>query len=156
MEPYRNFRHLEKLFGVTWRDLVALEPALEELLGTARETSDICRRPADVDWFFVSMGNELAGLVGLTGKNHGHPVLGSAKAYEIAYWKLYDAVAELLPARSGRTEAFRAAKERSPILPITRWPRYVPLPTEKGVTSNREDQSERGPKPWLVLDPRKE
>jgi hypothetical protein len=111
MEPYRNFRHLEKLSGVTWRDLIALEPALEELLETARETSAICRRPADVDRFFVPIGNELAGLVGLTGKNHRHPVLGSTKAYEIAYWKLYDAVVGSLPARSGGAEAIRAARK---------------------------------------------
>ncbi len=101
MEPYRNSRHLEKLFGVTWRDLVALEPMLEELLEIARQASALCRRWADVDRFFVPIGNELAGLVGLTGKNHQHPVLGSNKAHEIAYWKLYDAMVGLLPARSG-------------------------------------------------------
>jgi hypothetical protein len=129
MEPYRNFRHLEKLFGVTWRDLVALEPSLEELLGTVRATSAMCRRPGDVDRFFVSIGNELAGLVGLTGKNHRHPVLGSSRAFEIAYWKLYDAVVGWLPARSGEAEAARGARKLPPILSITRWPRYVPLPT---------------------------
>jgi hypothetical protein len=33
MGPYRNYRHLEKLFGVTWRDLVEVEPGLEEWFG---------------------------------------------------------------------------------------------------------------------------
>jgi hypothetical protein len=139
MEPYRNFQHLEKLFGVTWRDLVAMEPALEELLGTARQTSVICRRWADVGRFFVPIGNALAGLVGLAGKNQRHPILGSAKAYEVAYWKLFDEAVGALPARFDGVEAARAARKPSPTLTITRWPRYVPLPTEKGVASYWED-----------------
>jgi len=141
MEPYRNFRHLEKLFGVTWRDLVAMEPALEELLGTARQTSDIYRRWADVDRFFVRIGNALAGLVGLAGKNHRHPILGSAKAYEVAYWKLYDAVACLLPTRTAGAEAAGAARKLASSLSITRWPRYVALPTEHRVPSYWEEQT---------------
>lgn len=140
MEPYRNFRHLEKLFGVTWRDLVAKEPALEELLGTARQTRVICRRWADADQFFVPIRNALAGLVGFTATNRLHPVLGSAKAYEVAYWKLYDVVAGLLPARSGGTQAIRAARKLPPTLAITCWPRYVPLPTQQGAAYNWADQ----------------
>jgi hypothetical protein len=139
MEPYRNFRHLEKLFGVTWRDLVATEPALEELLGTARETSVICRRWADVDRIFVPVRNALAGLVGLAGKNQQHPILGSAKAYEVAYWKLFDEVVGALPTRFDGAEEARAARKSSPTLSISRWPRYVPLPTEKVVVSYWED-----------------
>ena len=141
MEPYRNFRHLEKLFGVAWRDLVALEPMLEELLGTARQTSAIRRRWADVDQSFAPIRNTLAGLVGFTGKHHGHPVLGSTKAYEIAYWKLYDAMIGSLPARSGGVEAIRAARKFSPTLSISRWPRYVPLPTEHRVAASWEDKT---------------
>ena len=139
MEPYRNYRLLEKLFGVTWRDLAAMEPALEELLHTARQTSVICRRWADVDRSFLPIGNALAGLVGLAGKNQRHPILGSAKAYEIAYWKLFDEVVEALPARFDGVEAARAARKPSPTLSITRWPRYVPLPTGRGVVSYWED-----------------
>jgi hypothetical protein len=116
-----------------------MEPALEELLGTARQTSVNCRRWADVDRFFVPIGNALAGLVGLAGKNQRHPILGSTKAYEIAYWKLFDEVVEALPARFDGAEAARAARKPPPSLSITRWPRYVPLPTEKGVASYWED-----------------
>ena len=139
MEPYRNVRNLEKLFGVTWRDLIALEPTLEGLLETAREASIICRRWADVDRFFVPIGNALSGIVGLAGKNQRHPILGSAKAYEVAYWKLFDEVVGALPARFDGVEAARAARKPSPTHSITRWPRYVPLPTEQGVASNWED-----------------
>ena len=141
MEPYRNVRNLEKLFGVTWRDLIALEPTLEGLLETAREASIICRRWADVDRFFAPIRNTLAGLVGFTGKNHRHPLLSSTKAYEVAYWILFDAVAGLLPARSGGAEANRAARTLSPTVAITCWPRYVPLPTEQGMASHWEDQT---------------
>jgi hypothetical protein len=138
MEPYRNYRHLEKLFGVTWRDLVALELTLGELLGTARQTSVICRRWADMDRFFTPIQNTLATLVGFTGKNRRHPILGSAKAYEVAYWKLYDAVACLLPTRSAGAEAAGTAREFASRIVIERWPRYVPLPTEPKVTPSRE------------------
>jgi hypothetical protein len=140
MEPYRNFRLLEKLFGVTWRDLVAMEPALEELQETARQTRVICRRWADVDQFFAPIRNAVAGLVGFTGKNRLHPVLGGTKAYEIAYWKLYDVVAGLLPARSRGTEAIRAARKLPPTLAMRHWPRYVPLPTQQGAAYNWADQ----------------
>jgi hypothetical protein len=139
MEPYRNFRHLEKLFGVTWHHLVELEPTLEELLLTAQEMSAKCHRWADVDRFFVPIGNRLSGLVGFAARNHGHPVLASANAYDVAYWKLYDAVAGLLPTRSLQAEAIHSAKKLSPTLAITRWPRYVPLPTEMSVASYWED-----------------
>jgi hypothetical protein len=44
--------------------------------------------------------NELAGLIGFAGKHHRHPVLGSVGAYAVAYGKLYDAVAGLLPGRA--------------------------------------------------------
>jgi hypothetical protein len=136
MEPYRNFRHLEKLFGVTWRDLVELEPALEGLLLTAQEMNAECRRWADVDQCFVPIGNRLSGLVGFAGRNHRHPVLGSTRAYEVAYWRLYEAVAGLLPARSREAEAIHSARKLSPTLTITRWPRYVPLPSEQGAATN--------------------
>jgi hypothetical protein len=119
--------------------LVALEPTLEKLLGTAQQTSVICRRRTDVDRLFVRIGKALAGIVGFGGKNHRHPVLGSTKAYEVAYWKLYDEVVGALPARSGRAEAAHAARKLSATVSITRWPRYVPLPTEQGVASNWED-----------------
>jgi hypothetical protein len=136
MEPYRNYRHLEKLVGVTWRDLIELEPALEELLWTARQTSVFCRRWADVDQFLVPIRNTLTGLVGFAGKSPWHPVLGSTKAYEVAYWKLYDAVAGSLPARSRAAETIRTERKLAPTLAITRWPRYVPLPTEQEAASN--------------------
>jgi hypothetical protein len=58
-----------------------------------------------VERFFSPLRNSLAGLVGFAGKHHRHPVLGSAGAYEVAYWRLYDAVAGLLPGRAGETVA---------------------------------------------------
>lgn len=140
MEPYRNCRHLEKLVGFSWHDLVELEPTLDELLWTARQTSVICRRWADVDRVFEPIRNTLAGLVGFTGKNHRHPVLGSTKAYEVAYWKLYDEVAGLSPARFTRAETTRMASKLPPTLAIIGWPRYVPLPADQGAASNWTDQ----------------
>jgi len=41
--------------------------------------------------------DELVELIGFAGKHRRHPVLGSVGAYEVAYWKLYDAVAGSLP-----------------------------------------------------------
>jgi hypothetical protein len=58
----------------------------------------------DVDRVFAPIRNTLAELVGFASKNRCHPVLGGPQAYQIAYWKLYDAVAGLLPARARRAE----------------------------------------------------
>jgi hypothetical protein len=87
--------------GITWGELTALEPRLEELLWAARAASATCRRWSDVDRVFVPIQNTLTELVGFAGRHHRHPVLGSAGAYLVAYWKLYDAVAALLLVRAG-------------------------------------------------------
>jgi hypothetical protein len=104
MNPYPNFRDLERLSGVAWCDLAGLEPRLAELLWAARQACVTCRRWSDVERAFAPIRNALAELVGFAGKNRGHPVLGGPGAYEVAYWKLYDAVAGLLPGRAGGPE----------------------------------------------------
>ena len=104
MKPYPNFRDTERLCGITWADLSALEPRLEELLWAARAASATCRHGWDVDRVFAPIRNILTELVGFAGRHHRHPVLGNAGAYQVAYWKLYDAVAGLLPDHSGKKE----------------------------------------------------
>jgi hypothetical protein len=42
MKPFPNFRELECLAGVTWQDLVELEPRLGELLWRARQAGASC------------------------------------------------------------------------------------------------------------------
>jgi hypothetical protein len=120
-KPYPNLRVLERLSGITWGDLTALEPRLGELLWAARQACVTCHRWSQVDQIFSPIRNTLAELVGFAGKNHGHPVLGSPRAYEIAYWKLYDAVAGLLPNRGvSSTESLerqRAEKDAQPPCP---------------------------------------
>jgi hypothetical protein len=101
MKPYPNFRDTERLSGITWGDLTALEPRLEELLWAARAASATCHGWSDVDRVFAPIRNTLTELVGFAGRHRRHPVLGSVGAYQIAYWKLYDAVAGLLPVRAG-------------------------------------------------------
>jgi hypothetical protein len=100
MSCYPSFRDAESFSGITWRDLTALEPALEGLLFEALRASTCCRRWTDVDRLFAPIRNALAELVGFAGRHRHHSVLGSVGAYQIAYWKLYDAVAGLLPRRS--------------------------------------------------------
>jgi anti-anti-sigma factor len=85
--------------GVTWGQLVDLEPELGAMLRGARMAGAGCRTYADVERAFSPVRNELAGLIGFTGKHRRHPVLGSVGAYEAAYQKLYDAVAGLVPRR---------------------------------------------------------
>jgi hypothetical protein len=104
MKPYPNFQDLERFSGITWSDLTALEPQLGELLWTARHACVTCRRWADVDQAFAPLRSTLTELVGFNGKHHRHPILGSAGAYEVAYWKLYNAVAGLLPGRGTAAE----------------------------------------------------
>jgi hypothetical protein len=62
------------------------------------------RRWSDVDGVFALIRNTLTELVGFAGRHHRHPILGSTGAYEVAYWKLYDAVAGLRSARAGSAE----------------------------------------------------
>ena len=97
MKPYPNIRDMERPAGITWGDLTALEPRLEALLWAARRASVGCRRWSEVDPVFVPIRSALTELIGFAGGHHRHPVLGGAGAYQVAYWKLYDAVAGLLP-----------------------------------------------------------
>ena len=101
MKPYPNIQDLERQSGITWRQLAEQEPGLEDLLWRARQACVTCRRWSDVDRVFAPIRNVLAELAGFASRNHRHPVLGCAGAYQVAYWKLYDAVAGLLPGRAG-------------------------------------------------------
>jgi hypothetical protein len=97
---------VERTHGVTWPQLVELEPEVEALLWRARQVGAGCRTLPAAEGAFGLVRNELAGLVGFAGKHHRHPVLGRVGAYEVAYWKLHDAVAGLLPDRAApRDEA---------------------------------------------------
>jgi anti-anti-sigma factor len=98
---YPSACDVERTHGVTWGRLVELEPRLDFLLWRARLAGGGCRAFTDVDRVFGPLRNELAELIGFAGTHHRHPVLGGVGAYEVAYWKLYDAVAGLLPARAG-------------------------------------------------------
>jgi anti-anti-sigma factor len=103
-DRYPNVDDVQRTHGVAWGELVELEPQLEALLWRARQAGAKCRTLTDVARVLSPLQGELAGLIGFLGKHHRHPVLGSVGAYEVAYWKLYDAVAGLLPARAGGGE----------------------------------------------------
>src|SRR5262249_13197373 len=108
MHPYPDIRTLERTHGVTWHELVELEPRLAQLLWESRQACVSCRRWPDVDRIFVPIRNSLAELVGFSRRHHWHPILGSLGAYEVAYWKLYTAVAASLPGRAnGSADAVR-------------------------------------------------
>jgi hypothetical protein len=83
---------VQRSFGISWGQLVELEPELESLLQRVGSAGGRRRPVADQDRVFGPLRNELASLVGFAGKHHRHPILGSAGAYEVAYWILYDAV----------------------------------------------------------------
>jgi len=100
MKPYPNLQDVERRSGVTWHELVELDSRLAELLWEARRSCGNCRRWSDVEPAFAPIRNRLADLVGFARNDRRHPVLGSAEAYQVAYWKLYDAVAGLLPIRA--------------------------------------------------------
>jgi hypothetical protein len=97
---YPDVDAVQRTFRVTWGELVELEPQLETLLGRARTAGASCRTFTDVDRAFGPVRNELAELIGFAGKHHRHPVLGSVGALEVAYWKLYDAVAGSVAGRA--------------------------------------------------------
>jgi hypothetical protein len=95
---------VQRAHGIAWSRLVELEPQVETLLWRARQAGAGCRTTGDVDRAFNPLREELTSLIGFLGKHHRHPVLGSAGAYEVAYWKLYDAVAGLLAGCTGGPE----------------------------------------------------
>jgi hypothetical protein len=100
---YPNVNDVQRTFEVTWEQLVELEPRLETLLERVRLAAAGYRTYTDVDRVFGPFRNELAALVGFAGKHFSHPVLGSTGAYEVAYWKLYDAVVGSLPGGTAGT-----------------------------------------------------
>jgi hypothetical protein len=95
--PYPKVADVQRAHGVTWAELVEREPAVEDLLWQARSAGASCRSVAAVERAFAPLRSDLTELIGFMGKHHRHPLLGSVGAYEVAYWKLYDALANLLP-----------------------------------------------------------
>ncbi|HKB36374.1 MAG TPA: hypothetical protein VKD72_07970 [Gemmataceae bacterium] len=104
MKTSPSFRDLEFIHGVTWQELTELEPRLGELLCVARDACLTCRCWSDVGRAFAPIQNTLAELVGFASKNHRHPVLCRRGAYQVAFWKLYEAVAGLLLGRAAGAE----------------------------------------------------
>jgi anti-anti-sigma factor len=84
---------VERTHGVSWAELVEREPEVETLLWRARSAGAGCQNMAAVDRAFAPLRSDLARLIGFMGKHHRHSLLGSVGAYEVAHWKLYDAVA---------------------------------------------------------------
>jgi anti-anti-sigma factor len=108
---FPNVRDLERTHGITWFQLIELEPQVERLLWRARLAGSKWRPFMDVERFFGPVREELAELIGFSGKHHRHPVLGSAGAYAVAYGKLYEAVAGPLPGADGGTPANQSGLE---------------------------------------------
>jgi hypothetical protein len=96
---YPSVDDVQRMHGITWTQLVDREPEVESLLWQARSAGARCQTVVDVNRAFVPLRNELAGLLGFTGKHRRHSVLGCIGAYEVAYWKLYDALAGQLSSR---------------------------------------------------------
>jgi anti-anti-sigma regulatory factor len=99
-KPHAKMEGAQGSGRVTWARLAELEPKLETLLWRARGVGAGCRTFTDADHAFGPVRNELVALIGFAGPHHWHPILGSAEAYQVAYSKLYDAVAGLLPRRA--------------------------------------------------------
>jgi hypothetical protein len=107
MQDYPRVQELEDLHGITWGELVDLEPQLDQLLRKASIAGAACRDRSGAARVFAPFRNALPELIGFSGTHRGHPVLGSLGAYEVAYWKLYDTIAGLLPPpdQGGRAKA---------------------------------------------------
>lgn len=101
MHVVPSIRDLERTHGITWHELVDLEPKLAGLLSESQRAGVNCRRWLDVDRIFAPIRNSLGELVGFARGHPSHPVLGSLGAYLVAYWKLYTALAASLPGRAG-------------------------------------------------------
>jgi hypothetical protein len=122
---------MERKHGITFAQLVELEPGLESLLWEARQVGTTCRRSADVEWAFSPIAKALSDLVGFTSRHHRHRILGSAGAYTVAYWKMRHAVAGLMALRAGPEnpvpeEQAEAAPESAVAMPHGRRPTLAP------------------------------
>jgi hypothetical protein len=110
---YPNVHDVQHTFGVSWQQLVQIEPELENLLERVRLAPSGGRAFSDLHEVFDPLRDELASLIGFAGKHHNHPVLGSAGAYEVAYWTLYNAVARLLTGRAANTPGVSATEQEA-------------------------------------------
>jgi anti-anti-sigma factor len=120
MAPLPDTNAIERLHGVTFYRLLELEPRLEALLWEARQAGAACRHQADVQRAFAPIRNRLTDLIGFAGQHRRHRLLGSAGAYEVAYWKLFHAITDLVPSPA-KPAAIPPCKECA-------------LPEESGVT----------------------
>jgi hypothetical protein len=109
---YPNVNDVKRTFGISWSQFVKLEPQLETLPGRVRLAGARSRNLADVDRVFGQLRNEIVALIGFAGKHYSHPILGSAGAYEVAYWTLYDAVVRLLSGRTAGAQEAPAKQQR--------------------------------------------
>jgi hypothetical protein len=105
---------LERTHGVTWGELVGQEPRLNELLWQARAAGAGCRCREHVERAFAPFRSAAAELVGFMSNNSRHPVLGSVGAYEVIYWRLYNAVSGLVHRPTDVREAQNAPAETAP------------------------------------------
>ena len=110
-----SVQDLERSHAVTWGELAGLEPQLADLLWRARAAGAGCGGWEDVERVFAPFRDAVAELVGFRGRHRRHPVLGSVGAYEVAYWRLREAVSGLLPRPAAVPVAQEApAPARSP------------------------------------------
>lgn len=90
---------------ITWQQLIELEPRLRDLLDTAKAIRDDSEEPhfcANKLWYGSrenghrepGLKDELLELVGMCSANKDHPVLGSSRAYDVAYLTIYDVLPE--------------------------------------------------------------
>jgi len=93
MNDVRNVKDVERIHRVRWADLVELEPELDRLLTCATEAGTDCRNQRDVELRWSPFKGWLAELIGFYGRHRHHPVLGTVAAYDVAYWRLHNAVA---------------------------------------------------------------
>jgi hypothetical protein len=114
MNTIPKVHEIEQDRGVTWVELAALEPRLNELLWQARAAGATCRAHQEVPRVLAPFCNAMSDLIGFLGKHRDHPVLGSAGAYVVAYWKLHEAVSELLPAPEPPSAVAKEAEALSP------------------------------------------
>jgi hypothetical protein len=96
MNRLQIVQNVERSHGLSWGELADLEPELRRLLWRARQAGAACASWPAALRDFAPIRQELSELVGFSGRHRRHPVLGTVGAYEVAYWKLYDALTGLL------------------------------------------------------------
>lgn len=87
-----DIKHLEEHHGITWEELVELEPRLDGLLSEVQDARPLNKRRFNYEIAWGRFKNPITDLVGYFRHDDCDPRLKTVGAYEVAYYTLWHAL----------------------------------------------------------------